>query len=214
MATATEREFLVAIRRAPDDVVAVQVYADWLVDQGDARGELIALQLREPELDRGGLERLLELAARFGFWRGPDDPDADVLRFAGGVRAIGGDVAVEYAIEHAGSSYVVLEGRAQLAVEVDHRRVFSAKPRGMIRPEVANVVLAHVSAAIILGTPLERLTLPETLASDPHYRVGRFPTEPIPAELRARWPGADAWHIDLRDLARWRALANRLTSAT
>jgi hypothetical protein len=54
------------------------------------------------------------------------------------------------------------------------------------------------------------LKLPDDAAADPRYRVGRFPTEPIPETLQVRWPGADARHIDLRDLARWRALAKRV----
>ncbi|HEY1546950.1 MAG TPA: TIGR02996 domain-containing protein [Kofleriaceae bacterium] len=134
MAAATEREFQDAIRRAPDDAAAVQVYADWLLDRGDPRGELIALQASEAELDGPHLLRLLQLAAEHGFVRVPDDPERDVLRFAGGVRTIGGNVAVEY-VEHAGASYVVLEGRARLAIHVDHRPVFDAEPRGMIRPK-------------------------------------------------------------------------------
>src|ERR1700744_5363280 len=85
MATGTEREFLDAIRRAPDDPVAVQVYADWLLDRGDPRGELIALQAREAELDPPRVLPLLQLAAEHGFIHVPDDPERDVLRFAGGV---------------------------------------------------------------------------------------------------------------------------------
>ncbi|HEY1546951.1 MAG TPA: hypothetical protein VGG28_03995 [Kofleriaceae bacterium] len=54
------------------------------------------------------------------------------------------------------------------------------------------------------------MKLPDDAAADPRYRVGRFPTEPIPETLQVRWPGADARHIDLRDLARWRALAKRV----
>jgi uncharacterized protein (TIGR02996 family) len=40
-----ESEFLEAIRRDPEAVEPYSVYADWLADRGDPRGELIALQV-------------------------------------------------------------------------------------------------------------------------------------------------------------------------
>jgi uncharacterized protein (TIGR02996 family) len=207
MAAATERDLLAAIRNDPNDHAAIQVYADWLVDRGDPRGELIVLQARQAELNRDGLERLLRLASEHGFLRIPDDADAGVLRFAGGVHAIDG-IAIEYAVEHAGASYVVIERGTRLAIRVDRRDVLATKAYGMIRPEAANVVLSYASAAIVAGT-LDQLKLPDHVVGDPHYRVGRFPTEPIPAELHERWPGSAKWHIDLRDLARWRHVAAR-----
>src|SRR5262245_51089708 len=39
-----ETPFLEAIKAAPDDVAARLVYADWLEERGDQRGELIRLQ--------------------------------------------------------------------------------------------------------------------------------------------------------------------------
>ncbi|MCU0699327.1 MAG: TIGR02996 domain-containing protein [Myxococcaceae bacterium] len=56
-------ELLEAVLEAPDDEAPRQVYADWLLERGDARGELIAVQT---ELARGGLvdARRLELEAR------------------------------------------------------------------------------------------------------------------------------------------------------
>jgi uncharacterized protein (TIGR02996 family) len=52
-----------AVLAHPDDEGPRQVYADWLLEQGDPRGELIAVQM---ELSRGGLAeaRRLELEAR------------------------------------------------------------------------------------------------------------------------------------------------------
>src|SRR6185437_12255087 len=205
MGAATDSELVAALRREP------LVYADWLLDRGDPRGELIMLQEREAELDADQLLRLLELSAEHGFIRLPDDPDEDVLRFAGGSRVDTGELMVEYEVAHGGRSYRVSEGR-KLAITVDRETVYTGKPRGMLRPEVANIILSAVSEAILEATPLDTLRVPDNLAADPRYRIGRFPTELVPDELAARWRPARR-HIDFRDLARWRALANRWRSA-
>src|SRR5438045_2136910 len=42
----TEADLLAAIAAAPDDDAPRLVYADWLQDRGDARGELIAADVR------------------------------------------------------------------------------------------------------------------------------------------------------------------------
>jgi uncharacterized protein (TIGR02996 family) len=203
MATATEREFLDAIRRAPDDAVAVQVYGDWLLDQGDPRGELIALQASEAELDAPHVLRLLQLAAEHGFIRVPDDPERDVLRFAGGVIPDGA-YRIVYEVVHAGHAYRVVESRTELRLDVDNKTVRTDEPRIMISPQSANAVLARISAAILADEPLAKLELPTELRG----RIGRFPTERVPDDLAALWPPG-VRHIDFRDLARWRALANR-----
>lgn len=44
---ALEKDFLRLVAEEPDDDEPRQVYADWLLEKGDPRGELIALQLRE-----------------------------------------------------------------------------------------------------------------------------------------------------------------------
>ena len=47
-----------AIIRDPDDLDAFAVYGDWLAEQGDPRGELVATQLaaeRDPSLEREAL---------------------------------------------------------------------------------------------------------------------------------------------------------------
>lgn len=203
MPAATETEFLDAIRRAPDDVAAVQVYADWLLDQGDPRGELIALQSREADLDAPHMSRLLELAAEHGFIRVPDDPERDVLRFAGGVIPDGA-YRIVYAVAHGGRDYRVVESRTELRIDVDDRVVRTDTPRVMISPQSASCVLERVSAAILRGDSLEQLELPTEL----HGRIGRFPTDPVPDDLAARWPPG-VRHVDFRDLQRWRRLAAR-----
>jgi uncharacterized protein (TIGR02996 family) len=203
MPSATESEFLDAIRRDPTDHAAVQVYADWLLDRGDSRGELIVLQEREAELDAPHMLRLLELAAEHGFIRLPDDPEADVLRFAGGVIPDGA-YRIVYELAHGGRDYRVVESRTELRIDVDDRVVRTDTPRVMISPQSASCVLERVSAAILLGEPLDKLELPTEL----HGRIGRFPTDPVPDDIAAHWqPGRR--HIDFRDLQRWRRLAAR-----
>jgi uncharacterized protein (TIGR02996 family) len=80
-----------AIRQAPDDDGPRLVYADWLMEQGDPRGEFIAVQC---ELARSDLDhaRRLELEARQvsllsqhgTTWRGPLASDAVTVSFARG----------------------------------------------------------------------------------------------------------------------------------
>ena len=198
MSAATDSAWLAALRREP------LVYADWLLDRGDTRGELIVLQQREAELDAEQLLRLLELSAEHGFMRLPHDPDDDVLRFAGGFSS---GEAVDYELVHGGREYRVLESD-KLAITVNRETVYTSAPRHMVRPEAATVVLSELSDAIILAAQPGALELPEDLTADPRYRIGRFPTEPVPDDLAARWsPGRR--HIDFRDLARWRSLASR-----
>jgi uncharacterized protein (TIGR02996 family) len=48
---AREEELLAAIAAAPDDDEPRMVYADWLTDRGDARGELVSLQVRLARAD-------------------------------------------------------------------------------------------------------------------------------------------------------------------
>jgi uncharacterized protein (TIGR02996 family) len=198
MATATETELVAALRREP------LVYADWLMDRGDTRGELIVLQEREAELDGAQLLRLLELSADHGFMRLPVDPDEDVLRFAGGFSS--GSV-VEYEVIHGGHAYRVVAS-SKLVVMVDREVAYVNVPREMVRPEAANAVLSCISDAILLDEPLDKLALPDDLTTDLRYRIGRFPTEPVPDDIAAHLPPGRR-HIDFRDLARWRALANR-----
>lgn len=47
-----EQSFLDAIARAPTDDAPRLVYADWLLDRGDLRGELIQLQITRPDDSR------------------------------------------------------------------------------------------------------------------------------------------------------------------
>ena len=66
----TERELLAAIIEHPDDDAPRAVYADWLTERGDPRGELITLQLakRPTAAQRARVEALL--AAHKKTWVG------------------------------------------------------------------------------------------------------------------------------------------------
>lgn len=70
--------FLRECKRAPDDDTARLVLADWLQDHGDARGELVHLQVRRsrlaeghPEYDRYRRREMRLLAGHCRRWLGP-----------------------------------------------------------------------------------------------------------------------------------------------
>lgn len=68
---ASGAELLAAIYEHPDDDGPRLVYADWLQERGDPRGEFIALQVRG-ELDAAGAKRERELLKQHGkAWLGP-----------------------------------------------------------------------------------------------------------------------------------------------
>ncbi len=126
-----------------------------------------------------------------------------MLRFAGGVIPDGA-YRIVYELEYGGHAYRVVESRTELRIDVDDRVVRTDTPRVMISPQGASCMLECVSAAILLGEPLDKLELPTELRG----RIGRFPTDPVPDDIAAHWrPGVR--HVDFRDLARWRALAAR-----
>lgn len=71
---AEQERLLAAIYAAPDDDGARLVYADWLLERGDERGELISLQLRDAS-DAPSQERLDALTRRAAKrWVGPLAP--------------------------------------------------------------------------------------------------------------------------------------------
>jgi uncharacterized protein (TIGR02996 family) len=69
----TEEGFLDAIAASPHDLVLRSVYADWLQDRGDPRGEFLALQLRPPDaLSRREAVRMRRLGqTHWRAWLGP-----------------------------------------------------------------------------------------------------------------------------------------------
>ncbi|HTL33788.1 MAG TPA: TIGR02996 domain-containing protein [Kofleriaceae bacterium] len=66
-----EAELLAAVYESPDDDAPRAVYADWLLERGEPRGELIALQLKR-ERSREDDRRIHELeSAHLATWLGP-----------------------------------------------------------------------------------------------------------------------------------------------
>jgi uncharacterized protein (TIGR02996 family) len=52
-----ERDFLAAIQATPADDILRLVYADWLDERGDCRGEFLRLQIQLKSLDPDHLQR-------------------------------------------------------------------------------------------------------------------------------------------------------------
>jgi len=70
-----EADFLSAIYAAPDDDTPRAVYADWLTERGDPRGEFITLQLAPSEATRKRVKQLLKKHGRT--WAGELDRVVD-----------------------------------------------------------------------------------------------------------------------------------------
>jgi uncharacterized protein (TIGR02996 family) len=216
----SESELLDALRRDPADVETLMVYADALLTRGDSRGELIMLQYRDHATPGGlvepaALERFLELTAEHGFLVLPDDPDAGVLRFRGGMFPLNSPTYVDYRVRHAGREYWVWYDlrHHQFRLLVDEVDVAGpSRPAGYWMAEETNVTLAIISEAIVTGQRFDELEYPTgaALRAHPHYGIGRCPVSPIPRELLAIWPHAHDWVIDNRDRSRWFRLWRRL----
>lgn len=84
-----EQRFLDAISRAPDDDDLRRVYADWLDERGDVRGEFIRLQLAEAANPYGpGRKRMTQmLAASWGNFAGELAPWSNERCFSRGLVA-------------------------------------------------------------------------------------------------------------------------------
>lgn len=108
-----------ALHADPSDDARRLVLADWLQQQGDERGELIALGLADRRgtlVDPDGLARLLELAAAYGFAWPPDTPPLPTLPWRGG-----GCHPVQYRVEHDGlPSAEAMAAHARRRVCRDH----------------------------------------------------------------------------------------------
>jgi len=209
-----EGELFELMRAAPDDDGPKLVYADWLLERGDPRGELIVLDHRE----RAGLltaaselERLLALAAGHGFPHLPDDPCARILPFRGG-----GSYPVQYELDHEGHNYY-LRWRYGFSIDVDHETVLEGDLETLTSNQwtlrETTVILAIVSDAILRGAPLSELTFPsrDDLPRHPSYRVGRAPHYGLPeALMRDLGRGPDDWRLEARDFGRWHTLWGHL----
>lgn len=212
----SEDQVKAPLRDNPHDEAALHVYADWLQERGDPRGELVMLQHRDylGELtDRDALARYLELTAEHGFLVLPDDPCERILRFR---TTLNRPDATEYTLQRGGRVYIVRHDRRQALFQIFVDGVSVVERKGTFafaRPEEINVVFAIISDKILKGHALGPVQFPRYPMLDRHpaYHVGRFPTWPLPSEL-ANTPLA-RWHLDHRDCGRWLGVWKRFRGA-
>ena len=130
-----------AIVRDPDDLDAYAVYGDWLAEQGDPRGELIALQLRgadakvlvggESPIDENTAERVSELIANnWTTWLG--DVSQLVVR-QGSVFRDGFLSFVQVGGENTPhGAWIAFRGHRELCAVKEVRRLMTS-PRGLAK---------------------------------------------------------------------------------
>lgn len=209
----TEDDLLAAMREAPERDEPKLVYADWLLANGDVRGELIVLDHQDRTTggiqDADRLWQLLVLSAEHGFLRLPDDPDSRILPFRGG-----GSFPVQYELDHEGHDYY-LRWRYGFSIDVDHETVLECDldlQDNEWTDEQTNVMLAIVSEAIRAGAPLSELTFPDAAGfrAHPSHRAGPCPAYCLPDEFMNRLD-LDPLHFTLlaRDRGRWYDLWGR-----
>jgi uncharacterized protein (TIGR02996 family) len=209
------------VEHFPDDLGAQLVLADWLISQGDPRGELILLdhrdrsgELRDPD----GIERLLLLAAEYTFpcARPPDD---EPIVFEGG-----GAMPVQYEARFRGHDYYIRYRHGDLSIEIDNGNV----PTGVEYPEgypqelgltfegewtdeETVLLLDTFRDAIRAGSPLGGLWFPTEPIAPPTYDGGERRCYRLPAELtEPRGLSRDRYGLAARDYARWHALSKRV----
>ncbi|MBL8938946.1 MAG: TIGR02996 domain-containing protein [Archangium sp.] len=147
--------FEAAIEAAPDDPHAFAVYGDWLAQSGDARGELISLQLL-PSLDRRQRERVKALLYEPGIrcfagpvaqWRWGFVHTATLMR----QQAPGERVDLEKLLAHPSMRFVRALSLGQEPMSESLRVLEQAAPR--------------VLSALTISSPraLELVTIPTTL---------------------------------------------------
>ncbi len=144
----TESELLARIAQAPFDRRLRLVFADWLLEQGDPRGDVIALESRGllTSAERRKQERVV--ATHGARWLGPLEPHAESFRFEGGFLS---DVMLERITEG-------LVGDPRLATVRTLALKESAPAPGLLAKFLGHPVLgavqtfeAHASALLRLG---------------------------------------------------------------
>lgn len=211
-----EAALLAEMRRAPDDDAPKLVYADHLLARGDERGELVLLDHRERRgalHDPAAIARLLLLAARHGFPRLPDDPDAAILPFD---HDGGGSHPVQFDVDHDGHHYYLRYRHGGFSIEVDDdfQRSYELDLDVAMENEWSfretNAILAIVSEAIVGGrVPTLRFPDERGLRAHPAYRVGRWPRFVLPEDFVGQYPPDPRESVAVRDFARWHALWDR-----
>lgn len=216
-----EDDLVAAIAADPDDVGAQLVTADWLLELGDARGELIILDHRERTtpggmIDPALIDRLLLLAAQYGF-PCAHPPGPVMLSFSGG-----GSNPVRYAAYLAGRSYHIHYHYFRLSISIDTigpmvgypvrfvRDLETAEP-GAWTDEEKLVILTLLSEAIRADTPLPDLCFPYSGVRLPVHEDAPLRAYALPVEFTApRGLAAHQYGLAVRDHQRWHVLWRRL----
>ncbi|HEU0036014.1 MAG TPA: TIGR02996 domain-containing protein [Kofleriaceae bacterium] len=199
------RELLAAIHAAPDDDGPRSVLADHLLQRGDERGELIALQLARPR-DGEPIERERELVARHAVqWCGPLDRFFDKQHrtierglLAGGRASSYWSAAAELEAVTGASEWTTVttmyapRSWAAAIVPAAIRMLGDPVMRSLRALHQVPVVVAHALERSATPPPLVELGLTD-------------PTNPLAREL-----GAVGWarvrHLELRQLGSPQAL--------
>jgi uncharacterized protein (TIGR02996 family) len=210
-----------AIEERPDDVAAQLVLADWLVSEGDPRGELILLdhcerrgELRDPD----GLERLLLLAAEHTFPRARPEP-ANPVELVGG-----GSFPVQYEGTYRGHGYYIRYRHSSLSAEIDDGAIATGVEYPDGYPQDLNLqkdsewtddetelLLATFRDAIYAGSPLGELWFPTENPAPPIYAGGARRCYRLPSAFtEPRGISRDRYGLAARDYARWHELWQRL----
>lgn len=211
------------IRDDPEDPGSQLVLADWLLERGDPRGELIVLDHRERagELDDpAGLERLLLLAAEYTF-PCAREPDESTLPFVGG-----GGYPVQYELDWGGHHYYVRYRHEELSVSIDDGAIvtgveypegfpddFTYVSHGEWTDEETAATLAVLSDAIRYGTPFDALRFPHMPDTLPVYDGGARRVYRLPLRFtQPRGIHRDRYGLAARDYVRWNAIFDRFAS--
>lgn len=217
-----EDALIAAIAAEPDDEAPQLVLADWLQSVGDARGELILLDHRDRSTPGGltepeALERLLLLAAAYGFPHARDEPSVRLPFEGGGAYPVQHEVTYDghhYYVHYRHHMLSVTIGDGAIASGLDHPEGYGPLElldSGDWSAEEADVILSILSDAIREGTPLSALCFPYTAWPLPQFpgtphRVYALPTDYAAARGIAR----DRYGLAARDYHRWHAIWSRL----
>jgi len=185
-------EWLYALDTLPEDLL--------ILDEREQNGEL-----KQPD----DIDRLLVLAATYGFPHPPDALDAHVLPWNGG-----GVYPVQYELRYREHDYY-LRWRYGFSIDVDDATVWEGD-LGVRDNEwtfcETNVFLAIVSDAILEGTSLAALVFPreQDIRDHPCYSAGRCPTFGLDRDFLLEHGLPDkGLRLACRDFARWWGLLEK-----
>lgn len=157
--------FLAAITADPNDDLPRLMFADWLDERGDPRGEFIRLQIANNPADRG---RVDELQAQFGRqWAGPLRDWAYVVNFSRGFPeqlALPAEDFVQFADE------IVRLAPVRRVTLINARKWVPCLVR---LPALRRIIALHISGGMIEDDGVEKLATCPYLASLHVLRLGQ-----------------------------------------